>query len=173
MKEILQEISFWYWLFGILLIILLFLRKTLVFIWKTIQREWRLHKGLSRPIMIVIPKEEERGNSENMKEERKLMKNSGIFNTSEDDYYASESFEVENHSLIILGYCKGMKNIDQVVNAAKDKKIPLIVYTFRKYIDRDDPNKELIDNYKYSVLSITPLSLLNNIFSTLITYKYK
>jgi len=173
MKEILQEISFWHWLFGILLIILLFLRKTLVFIWRTIQREWRLHKGLSRPIMIVIPKEKERENSENMKEERKLMKNSGIFNISEDDYYASESFEVENHSLIILGYCQGMENVKEVIDSAKKKKIPLIVYTFRKYIDRSDPNKELIDNYKYSVLSITPLSLLNNIFSTLITYKYK
>lgn len=131
-------------------------------------KERRLFKNRKRPIMIFKSKDQ------SMEIETKLLRDSKFFNVPDDptDRHQNTDF-ITNHGLIIVGYSPGMDGFKNILSAAKDKQIPIIIYAAQEAIKRDGDDSKLISSYSYHSICNVPLRLVNDVFTILSTFPHK
>jgi Cdc6-like AAA superfamily ATPase len=106
-----------------------------------------------------------KGQPLNMKAETKTLRESGFFNIPEeptDDY--TDCNRIENHGLVIIGYTPGMQGLKDILDAVKQKRIPLIVYTKERLEDAD---KALLETYPWYSLCNVPLRVISDAYTIL------
>lgn len=139
-----------------------------LFIAYVIRKEFRWFKNVRRPIMIFSP----RGSTIlDMKMETKILRDTKFFKIPDDpsDNY-QDCHNITNHSLIIVGYEPGMEGFKDILDAVKEAKIPIIVYTKQKLAEAD---RDLLNSYPWHSVCNFPLKLLSDTFTILSTFPKK
>ena len=127
-----------------------------------LKKEWRLYKNRERPIMVF------KSESQNMNLEMNLLRDSKLFSVNEPSENFQDIDRLDNHSLIIVGYSPEMKGFRQIIEGARNKKVPIIVYA--KYESITDEDNELLASYSYYSICNLPLRLMNDVFTILSTF---
>jgi hypothetical protein len=125
------------------------------------RKQVRQYRNLKRPVKIFYAK----GQPLNMKAETKTLRESGFFNIPEeptDDY--TDCNRIGNHGLVIIGYTPGMQGLKDILDAVKQKRIPLIVYTKERLEDAD---KALLETYPWYSLCNVPLRVISDAYTIL------
>ncbi len=131
-------------------------------------KERRLFKNRKRPIMIFKSKDQ------SMEIETKLLRDSKFFNVPEDPTDRHQNTDrITNHGLIIVGYSLGMDGFKNILSAAKDKQIPIIIYSAQGAIVQGGEDSRLISSYSYHSVCNVPLRLVNDVFTILSTFPHR
>lgn len=175
MMKILSTLSLMHWIVVILFHVVLIAGLTFAFMRWFWRKQWRLHKNLKRPIMMITPTGmgDEKIPGTEMELERKLLKDNGFLNI-EDGVTDYRSFSPpSNHCLVVIGYHPDMQGLDDVIMKINNLQIPVIIYTYGKNIDAISENhKNLLKTYPYILYANFQLTLMNHIFCTLASYPY-
>ena len=127
-----------------------------------LKKEWRLFKNRRRPIMIFKSKDQNMGVAFNLLSDSKLFK----IETPTENY--QDSVRLDKHSLVIVGYTKKMQGLKGIIDEAKNKRVPVIIYAKPNEIDQED--MKILETYSYRSMCNTPLRLVNDVFTILSTY---
>lgn len=126
--------------------------------------------------MAVISKSEKtylvfKSEAQNMGLETNLLRDSKLFSVNEPSENYQDIDRLDNHSVIIVGYSPGMNGFEQILQGAKSKKVPLIIYANYEAITPEDAEK--LKEYSYHSICNLPLRLMNDVFTILSTYPKK
>lgn len=128
------------------------------------KKDFRLIQNLRRPIMVI-------GSSgKDMGLVISLINDAGFFRVEDPSKTTQNLDRIKRHSVIVVGYTSGESEINKVIERARAKSIPVIVYAAPSEINKED--KKLLHGYSYAEMANTPFRLVNLIFSILSTYKY-
>ena len=126
--------------------------------------------------MVIVPTEAERKNcldkDMTMQEERALLERCELFREPAFQTYQA-IHRLKDHSLVVVGYCKGMKGFKEVVEAARNRSIPLIIYTFGDNSALEGEDKQVVQSYSFHLIANFPLNLVSGIFTTLATFNHE
>lgn len=129
-------------------------------------KEVRLFLNRRRPIMIF------KSADQSMEMETKILKDSGLFTIKEDPTASHQNTDrIKDHGLIIVGYTKGMPGFSNILAAAKQHQIPIIVYASPSAITSED--FKLITDYSYHSVCGLPLRLVSDVFAILSTFPHE
>ena len=132
------------------------------FIYFFFKKEWRLFQNRRRPIMIF------RSADQNMGVAFNLLQDTKLFKVEEPTENYQDSIRLNKHSLVIIGYSSGMNGFKDIVESAKQKRIPIIVYA--KPSDISDEDMKILNDYCYYSICNIPLRLINDVFTILSTF---
>ena len=135
--KILSILSLGHWVIIILTNIVLIAGVTLGFMHWFWRKQWRFHKNLRRPIMMITPTgpKGEKIPATEMELERKMLRDNGFLNI-DDQVTDYRSFSpTSNHCLVVLGYHKDMQGLDDVLTKVKNLDVPIIIYTYGENSD--------------------------------------
>lgn len=139
---------------------------TVIIISFWLKRERTLVKNLKRPIMIINSAQQD------MKFEAGLLRNSGFFSIPDDPSNDLRNLDdIKKYCLLILAYSKETAVLNSAIQAARNSKIPVIVYAKHGEITSDGKDMNLIRSYYLAEIANSPLRLINLIFSILSVYK--
>jgi len=137
-----------------------------------LKKEGRLIEHLTREVMMISLSDSKK---DDFIQIRKFLNDSEYFNIPEQPGTSQEidRLERDKYSLLIIGYDpdedfkrQEWKNIFDVV---RNKRIPVIIYTFGKQANYTLIN-DVAGNYSYYSYAQFPLSLTNTLFTTLATF---
>ncbi|SYZ71959.1 hypothetical protein TRIP_C20074 [Candidatus Zixiibacteriota bacterium] len=137
------------------------------------RRQWRLYRNLKRPVIVLIPtmNSGQMIPGGEMKSEIQLLKTNKLLNIAEEPQEYRTFNPSEKHCVVVIGYKPGMEGLPDILSRVKSNHVPLIVYTYgNNAVGGSD--KKLLDEYPYTLLANFPLTLLNQIFSTVASYPY-
>lgn len=137
----------------------------IAFIFFLFKKEWRLFQNRRRPIMIF------QSPNQNMGVAFNLLRDSKLFKIEIPTENHQDSIRLNNHSLVIIGYSSGMTGFKNIVEAARQKRIPIIVYAKPEEVTTED--KKILDDYAYYSVCNFPLRLMNDVFVILSTFPNK
>ena len=145
---------------------------TLGFLRWLLARSWQLHRRLKRPIVVLHPL----GPSGDVMPGGSLdsilpLLRGGPLNVKDgitDHRYFTPTGD---HCVVVLGYKCGMVGLRDLLARLKTKHVPLIVYTYGAN-SVTGVDKQLFDEYPYTVFANFPLTLLNHIFATVASFPY-
>ncbi len=80
---------------------------------------------------------------------------------------STNSSNIEDHGLVIIGYEPGMQGLKDILDCVKQKRIPVIVYTKQQLAPED---KALLETYPWYSLCNVPLRVVSDAFTILSTY---
>ena len=126
------------------------------------RKERRLFKNIQRPIGIVgttdVP----------MHHEAALLKRSGLFNVDEVSSDTRAADVIDDKRLIVIGYTPNSSAFKAVFKAAKNQRVPVIIYSKPGAITQED--LAVIQGYSHHALCNTPLRLTSDVFALMSTY---
>lgn len=134
------------------------------------RKEKLILDNLKRPIKVFFP---QMSNGDDMEMEYNLLSRSGLFNVERPTSDVRDMVGVQNHSLIILGCNKKMKNFDAVFDGAAQKKIPVVIYTFGNNEALTPGHWKKLKTYPYYSVCNTPLRLVSDVFTLISTFPNK
>lgn len=126
------------------------------------KKETRLFKNIQRPIGVF-------GTSDTpLQHEATLLKRVGFFNvdTPSSDVRAVDI--LDDKRLIVIGYTPKSEEFKEVFLAAKQRSIPVIVYSGPARIEPDD--MAMLQGYSHHSMCNTPLRLVSDVFALMSTY---
>lgn len=133
-----------------------------------LKKERTLVKNLKRPIMIINSAQQD------MKFEAGLLRNSGFFSIPDDPSNDLRNLDdIKRYCLLILAYSKETAIFNSAIQAARNSKVPVIIYAKQGEILPDGNDMDLIRGYYLAEIANSPLRLINLIFSILSVYKIK
>jgi len=133
-----------------------------------LKKERTLVKNLKRPIMIINSAQQD------MKFEAGLLRNSGFFSIPDDPNNDPRNLDdIKRYCLLILAYSKETAIFNSAIQAARNSKVPVIIYAKQGEILPDGKDMDLIRGYYLAEIANSPLRLINLIFSILSIYKIK
>lgn len=125
------------------------------------RKEHRLFKNIKRPIGIIST-----GSDKPMTHEANLLKRVKFFNVT-DPYSDNRAVDLLNGKrLVIIGY-SASQHFRDAYAAAKQAKIPVIIYAKQGEIQDD---WQLIESYSNYTICNTPLRLISDVFAIMSTY---
>lgn len=130
-----------------------------------LKKEWGLFINRRRPIMIFKSEDQNMGIAFNLLSDSKLFK----IETPTENY--QDSVRLNKHSLVIVGYTKKMQGLKNIIDEAKNRRVPVIIYAKPSEIDQED--MKILEAYSYHSICNTPLRLVNDVFTILSTYPNK
>jgi len=178
LKNLAENVSLWQWLIGSFLVVSLSCFKIIRSLILFMKREINFQNNLDRPVLIIKPTEKEAGDQAskfnvpmNMERETELLKQSKLFKVEGPITADTVTTKIKNHGLIVLGYCEGMGSFQDVLNTAKVKQIPIIIYTFGC---NNLSTNDLAETKKYPwhTFSNFPVRLVSEVFSILSTFQH-
>ncbi len=126
------------------------------------KKETRLFKNIQRPIGII-------GTSDtNMQHEAVLLERVGFFNVTTPSSDVRAIDVLDNKRLVIIGYTPNSEQFKEVFLAAKQRAIPVIVYSGPARIDVED--MAMLQTYSHHSMCNTPLRLISDVFALMSTY---
>jgi len=129
-----------------------------------VKRDWRVLWNLRRPVMVI-------GSSgKDMELVASLIRDAGFFRFESPSKTAQNLDRIRGHSMVVVGYTSGETEIGRIIQAARAKSIPVIVFAASSEITDED--REAIQEYSYAEIANTPFRIMNLIFSILSTHKY-
>jgi len=126
-----------------------------------LRKEIRLFRNLRRPIMIIFDA------TRDISSEVSLLRKTRFFKIEEPTMDVRQADEIGNHSLIIVGYVPKMAGFADIVSAARNAKVPLIVYTHE---NMDEEDRRILMSYSWHSMCNVPLRLINDTFAILSTF---
>lgn len=126
------------------------------------EKETRLFKNIKRLIGII-------GTADMpLLHEAALLKRVGFFNveTPSSDVRAVDT--LDDKRLVIIGYTPKSKDFKEVFLAAKQRSIPVIVYSGPARIEPEDMT--MLQKYSHHSMCNTPLRLVSDVFALMSTY---
>lgn len=99
-----------------------------------------------------------------------LIRDAGFFRIEDASETAQNLDRINKHSVVVVGYTSGKSDINVIIERARSKSIPVVVFAAPNEINEID--KKLIHEYSYAEVANTSFRLINLIFSILSTYKY-
>lgn len=126
------------------------------------KKEARLFKNIQRPIGII-------GTSDmSLQHEATLLKRVGFFNVETPSSDVRAIDVLDDKRLVIIGYTPKSKEFKEVFMAAKQRSIPVIVYSGPGRIEPDD--MAMLQGYSHHSMCNTPLRLVSDVFALMSTY---
>ena len=135
-------------------------------IWLLCKKDIRLIQNLKRPIMVMD------SSTKDMKLVRELIHDAGFFRLEEPTTATQSTDRIRNHGAIIVGYTKGESNLKEIISAAKNKSIPVIVFAMPGELEAGSQDLKSVQEYSYAEIAKTPFRLVNLIFAILSTHRY-
>lgn len=126
------------------------------------KKETRLFKNIQRPIGIF-------GTSDTpLQHEAALLKRVGFFDVDTPSSDVRAIDVLDDKRLIIIGYTPKSKEFKKVFQAAKQRAIPVIVYSGPARIEPED--MAMMQKYSHHSMCNTPLRLVSDVFALMSTY---
>lgn len=126
------------------------------------KKETRLFKNIQRPIGII-------GTSDTpLQHEAALLRRVGFFNVDAPSSDARAVDVLDDKRLVIIGYTPKSAQFKEVFQAAKQRAIPVIVYSGPARIEPDDMT--MLQAYSHQSMCNTPLRLVSDVFALMSTY---
>jgi len=175
--ESLSQLSLVHWLVGIAMYSIVTAGAMLAFARWLFRRQWAFYKNLKRSVLVLSPVDEEftKMPDKELTIEITLLKKNG-FLYIKDDITDYRSFDTSNHhGLVVIGYHEKMAGLDDLlVRIKSNSHIPLIVYTYGRNKDViSEAHQELFKSYPYTLYANFPITLLNQVFTTVASFPYK
>lgn len=127
-----------------------------------LKKETRLFKNIQRPIGII-------GTSDMpLQHEAVLLKRVGFFNVETPSSDTRAIDVLDDKRLVIIGYTPKSTQFKEVFEAAKQRAIPVIVYSGPASIEPDD--MKMLQAYSHHSMCKTPLRLVSDVFALMSTY---
>lgn len=126
------------------------------------KKELRLFNNIKRPIGIIGTDDMP------LEHEATLLKRVGFFDVETPSSDARAVDVLDNKRLVVIGYTPNSEVFKQVFQAAKQKAIPVIVYSGPARIDNED--MAMLQTYSHHSMCNTPLRLISDVFAIMSTY---
>ena len=126
------------------------------------KKETRLFKNIKRPIGIIGTKDM------TLQHEATLLKRVGFFNVESPSSDMRAVDILDDKRLVIIGYTPKSKDFKEVFLAAKQRSIPVIVYSGPARIEPED--MAMLQKYSHHSMCNTPLRLVSDVFALMSTY---
>lgn len=126
------------------------------------KKETRLFKNIQRPIGII-------GTSDMpLQHEAVLLKRVGFFDVETPSSDTRAVDVLDDKRLVIVGYTPQSEQFKEVFQAAKQRAIPVIVYSGPARIEPEDMT--MLQSYSHHSMCNTPLRLVSDVFALMSTY---
>ena len=126
------------------------------------RKERRLFKNVQRPIGIVGTPDM------SMHHEATLLRRARLFNIDDVSSDARAADIIDDKRLVIIGYTPNSDTFMSVFEAAKNRSVPVIIYSKPGAITQED--LAVIQGYSLHALCNTPLRLSSDVFALMSTY---
>jgi len=137
----LSNLSLIYWIIWILLLIISFV----IYFWKWCKLQWRFWKNLKRKIYFL-----EVSNSKDLQLLKDQIKNLGLLDIDEDIKDISKNLNIlqtlKDNAIFIVRYNEWYSNYKELLEEAKNNKIPVIIYAKQGEI-KNSKHWEIFNSY--------------------------
>lgn len=126
------------------------------------KKETRLFKNIQRPIGLIGTRDI------SLHHEASLLQRVGLFNVGTPSSDVRAADVLDDKRLVILGYTPQSAEFKEAFLAAKQRAIPVIVYSGPARIEPEDMT--MLQAYSHHSMCNTPLRLVSDVFALMSTY---